>query len=129
MDDLERFLSQMHAAARRVCYLTWLAQPRALEADLAQVLGLPPLPEYPVILNMLYSMGIRASVEIFQARACHRFRDLDEALRSVTQRLPPAPDPEVQQRIRDLVEGELEEREGWLVRDATATWALIRWHK
>ena len=119
----------MNRAARRLCYLTWIIDRREMEANICRILGeeYHPFPDYIIIYNMLYSMGICANVEIFQAVGGRRFGDLDEAVKdSVRGR---ELDLTQAKKVRDYLKESLSYQEGHYCQDMTTKWALIWWRK
>ena len=66
--DVRTFLKKMDEAAKRYAYLTWGAQERTFDIAMYNAIGRPygETREYIVLYNLLYQMGIRANIEIFE---------------------------------------------------------------
>jgi SAM-dependent methyltransferase len=66
--DLSKFLIALNNAAGRYAYLTWGASDRHFDIDLHKALGRKygETRTYIIIYNLLYQLGIRANIEIFE---------------------------------------------------------------
>jgi len=132
MGNLRKSLEQMHRASRRLCYLTWIVGGRENEAAICEVLGKEyhPLPEYPIIYNMLYEMGIYANIEIFETTAVHRFSSLDEAVNeSVKGYGEEVKTRQLQEKVSALLESQLTFEKKHCYLNTRTKWALISWRK
>jgi SAM-dependent methyltransferase len=129
MGNLRRSLEQMHQAAQRLCYLTWIVGEREMETRICDILGeeYHPFPDYTIIYNILYSMGICANIEIFKAVGMRRFADLDEAVTETVR------DRELQsdqfEHVREYLKDALTANDSQYIQDLTSQWALIWWGK
>ncbi len=128
--NLGKFLEQMHTAARDRCYLTWIVTRKELDSHICEILGKEyhPLPDYSIIPRMLESMGISASVDIFEAAGTHRFETVEAAIEDATRGYIIESEQSSEQII-SLVQNELKEEAGYTWRDTSTAWALIRWRK
>ena len=87
--NLERFLRGMDQAAEKRAYVIWGADERWFDIDLYKAIGRPygETRTYIVIYNLLYQMGIRANIEIFQAKVSGMsYGSIDEAILELTRR-------------------------------------------
>lgn len=129
MGNLRRSLERMHRAARHLCYLTWIVGERETEARICDILGeeYHPFPDYTIIYNMLYGMGICANIEIFEAVGMRRFADLNEAVTETVR------DRELQseklEQVRAYLKDTLITDGDQYIQDMTSQWALIWWRK
>ena len=128
--NLMKFLEQMHLAARECCYITWIAEREEMDANICDILGKEyhPLPDYFVIVNMLENMNISPSVEIFETLETHEFNSEQDAIEN-TMRGYLIEDQEARNKIAQMVASGLEYREGYVVRNTPAKWALVGWEK
>jgi hypothetical protein len=122
-------LAKMNKAARRSCYVTWRAQSfDRIEAESCRLLDkdYKPYPEYPIISNCLYKMGIKADTEIFESTSEQYFTDLDEAVRYFSKNEildNKASGDEYRSFARSL----LTEGTDGFYRKSTTQWVLICW--
>jgi SAM-dependent methyltransferase len=80
--NLEKFLRNMHNAAEKRAYVIWGADDRPFDIGLYKAIGRSygETRTYIVIYNLLYQMGIRANIEIFQTKAnAITYKSVDEA--------------------------------------------------
>jgi SAM-dependent methyltransferase len=65
--DLKQFLLNMNKAAKRYAYLTWGADDRPFDMGLYKAIGRPygDTRSYIVIYNLLFQLGIKANIELF----------------------------------------------------------------
>jgi SAM-dependent methyltransferase len=129
MGDLRQALTRMDNLSQKLCYLTWLAGRSEDDAEICEFLGVDyyPYPDYLIIANMLYTMGIYASVEIFTTTSERLFSNIDDAItyalhgREVNDREC--------QRLSSYFKERLSFWDGsWCFRQANR-WALIWWRK
>jgi ubiquinone/menaquinone biosynthesis C-methylase UbiE len=81
--DVRTFLKRMDEAAKRYAYLTWGAEERTFDIAMYKAIGRPygETREYIILYNLLYQMGIRANIEIFESTQQHRFySSIDETV-------------------------------------------------
>ena len=129
MGNLRKSLLKMEALSSNLCYLTWIASSRKLDEDVCRIMGKPyfPYPSYLIIANMLYTMGIYASTELFEVKNNQVYGSLDEAVDSVL-RGREIPDGQ-KKKICDYFSAVMKKtREGWEY-SFTDRWALIWWQK
>jgi len=87
--NLERFLRGMDEAAKKRAYVVWGAGDRPFDIGLYKALGRPygETRMYIVIYNLLYQMGIRANIEIFQTEpSAITYKSIDEAMSELSRR-------------------------------------------
>jgi hypothetical protein len=87
--NLERFLRGMDEAAKKRAYVVWGAGDRPFDIGLYKAIGRPygETRTYIVIYNLLYQMGIRANIEIFETKAtAMTYNSVDEALSDLSKR-------------------------------------------
>jgi SAM-dependent methyltransferase len=129
--DVAHSLRLIDQAARHACFITWRAAAyNELEAGICNMLGIDyaALPDYIVLYNLLYSLGIYASVEIFRINGRWRFRSLDEAFTQLV-RSRNIGDNRSKKRILDFLESKLSFQDGHYYQQKKATWTLISWRK
>jgi len=130
-DNIVSSLELIDSAARRACYITWKAESYdELEAELCRLLGIEyhPFPDYIVLYNLLYSMGIRANAELFRTCGQRMFRSLDEAYIQIV-RSQPIEDKHAKQQVMDFLATRLSCKDGLYCQPKNVTWALLRWQK
>lgn len=130
MGDLRQSLAKMDASAKRLCYLTWIVGGDQILSEACRILRVEyhPFPDYIIMCNMLYSMGIHANVEIFDVLGRRKFKDLDEAASELV-RGHCIENDRVRERLKALAQSELTCEGGCYYRDITMKWALIWWRK
>jgi SAM-dependent methyltransferase len=87
--DLESFLRNLDAAARKRAYAIWGASDRTFDIGMYRAIGRPygETRTCMVISNLLYKMGIRANVEIFQTKAtAMSYASVEEAFSELVKR-------------------------------------------
>jgi len=127
-NKLQTSLENMNYAARRYCYVTWRAQSYdSIEAESCRLLNknYTPYPEYPVIYNCLYEMGIKANIEIFESKTKQYFPDLNEAVKHFSKN--EIPGSANLDRYISFVKSLLVENSDGFYRDSVTEWALIWW--
>ncbi|XES76858.1 MAG: class I SAM-dependent methyltransferase [Candidatus Bathyarchaeia archaeon] len=69
--NLEKFLKNMDEAAKRRAYIIWGARERTFDIAMYNAIGRPygETRMYIVIYNLLYQMGIRANIDMFDYKA------------------------------------------------------------
>jgi len=129
-DDIVNCLRLIARAARHACYITWkAASTNRLEMGLCDLLGIPyaPLPEYTVLYNLLYSLGIYASVEIFYIDGLARYHSLEDAFFQLMRSR--VVDSDTQARVMSYLAANLLYHEGVYCHEKGTAWALIYWDK
>jgi SAM-dependent methyltransferase len=123
-------LRKIDMMAKRTCYITWRAgQGDDFEIETYKALGWEyhPHPEYAVIWNVLYSLGIRANLEIFESIQEERYPNLEQAVTNLCR------GETVSDRIKDklatFVENRFSNKNGYLYHQSRINWALIWWQK
>jgi ubiquinone/menaquinone biosynthesis C-methylase UbiE len=127
-NKLHASLENMNHVAKRYCYVTWRAQSfDGIEAESCRLLNkdYTPYPEYPVIYNCLYEMGIEANIEIFESTTKQHFSDLNEAVKHFSKN--EIPDNTNLDSYRSFVKSLLTKTDDGFYRDSSAKWALIWW--
>lgn len=124
-------LSSINNTARKLAYITWKADSRdTIEEEICKRLGInyKPFPDYMLLYNLLYSLGIRANAEIFNIDAERVYRSLDDAFTQIIRSHPLYDDSE-KSMVKTLLADNLEYKDGMYVQHKTALWALIWWEK
>ncbi len=86
---LERFLRGMDEAAKKRAYVIWGANERTFDIGMYQAIGRPygETRTYIIIYNLLYQMGIRANIEIFECQStAMSYKSVDDALLELSKR-------------------------------------------
>lgn len=123
-------LSSINAMARKLAYITWKADSYdTIEAEICKRLDIDykPFPDYILLYNLLYSLGIRANAEIFNIAGERIYRNLDDAFTQII-RSHPLHDDE-KRLVRTLLADYLEYKDDMYVQHKTAMWSLIWWKK
>jgi hypothetical protein len=126
MVDLRAALQKMHAICSGRVHLFWPLTPpgaRTVERALWPAIHgaeYPPEPMADCVWNVLFQMGIMATLEAEFARFEHPFRDLDEAVADLFERLncPGGAEPVLRSTLGSLLprsaDGEYRlDRSGW----------------
>jgi SAM-dependent methyltransferase len=132
--DAVRFIEKLDRGARRACYILHRIEERAtpLLPIWDKVWGQPRPPEAGALdlLNVLYSMGIRASFQPVPLPEPARYATVDEALPDARQFLELSPDDETHDAtLRAFLPSILTERGGQLEYPAGPQMAMIWWEK
>jgi len=130
-EDIISSLELINNAARRSCYITWKADSSdRLESELCKLLGIEyhSFPDYIVLCNLLYSMGIRANVELFRTHGKRVFRSLEEAYIQIV-RSHLVKDEDTRKRIMDFLSAKLVHEDGDYCQPRSVLWALVWWNK
>ena len=88
-NNLEQFLRVMNDAAKKRAYVVWGASDRYFDIGLYNAIGrlYGETRTYIVIYNLLYQMGIRANIEIFQTKqTAITYNSVDEAISELSKR-------------------------------------------
>lgn len=131
--DIQAQLEKLDRIARKYVYITlWGVDNRKFENEMAELLGREghQNPEYILVYNILYEMGIQANVEFLKSNTRNHYSNMDEAL------------DRIKWRIGDLDEGEKsiikKHLERVLTRNSDGSltytrtnskWVLIWWEK
>ena len=129
-DDVRQCLQLINDAASQYCYITVKADSHdALEAKLCDFLRIDyyALPEYPILYNLLHSMGIYANIEIFQVSSKRYYKDLHEARCDIIRSYPLATVDYA--RVEHFIAGRLVQEKNGYRKDINTTWALLWWEK
>lgn len=128
-DKLLESLDNMNSAAKKRCYVTWRAQSfDNVEAESCRLLDkeYTPYPEYPVIYNCLYKMGIKANIEIFESASEQLFSDLEKAVKYFSKGEVTANNP-ANDNYKAFVKSQFTKNNDWYYRKSFTKWALIWW--
>jgi SAM-dependent methyltransferase len=132
MVDLRAALAKMHAVCSGSVFLFWSLTPpgeRAIERALWPVIhhaAYPPEPMADCVYNVLFQMGIMATLEAEYTGFEHRFRDLDEAVAEFRDRLNCPPEKE--ELLRESLGRLLPRDADGAYRVDRSSWnAAIRW--
>lgn len=106
--DIGPFLQQMHATARRGCYLLLaFLHPSSIAAPFWEAIhGTPrlPLPGAIECLAALFQLGIPANLSLVPIDHRMRFTDQEAALADIRWRLRVAPEPQRDERLRAMLQ-------------------------
>jgi SAM-dependent methyltransferase len=125
---LQASLENMNTIASKYCYVTWRAESfDSVEAESCRLLNkeYTPYPEYPVIYNCLYQMGIKAELEIFLSKSGMFFRNLTEAVKYFSKDFI-EDGIDINEYTRFVKSLLIEKKDGFY-RDFSIKWALISW--
>ncbi|HAS04948.1 MAG TPA: hypothetical protein DCR71_04260 [Dehalococcoidia bacterium] len=125
---LQASLENMNTVAKGNCYVTWRADSfDPVEAESCRLLNkeYTPYPEYPVIYNCLYQMGIKADIEIFESQSEMYFQDLDDAVRYFSRNF--LPDDADLTIYKTFIKSLLLEKNNGFYRNSSTEWALTSW--
>jgi len=81
--NLKKELKKIDIIAKKYVYMThWSATSKQFEKDICEIIGVShyPSPNYMHVCNMLYQIGIYASLEPIECISQHIYRDLDDAV-------------------------------------------------
>jgi ubiquinone/menaquinone biosynthesis C-methylase UbiE len=132
MEDIKEAVSKMHDVAKRYVYLFTFAGGRFWDYDaLWPILfgeEFRPGPDYILLYNVLYDMGIYANVEITKSEHKRRYSNLDEAVEQWMDNLDVS-SPEAEGLIRAYLSEKLIEEAGALWSKQEMCSAMIWWRK
>jgi 16S rRNA G527 N7-methylase RsmG len=126
---LQTSLENMNSVANKYCYVTWRAHSfDSVEAESCYLLKKEyiPYPEYPVIYNCLYQIGIKANIDIFESTSRSYFNDLNEAVKYFSKNSVPDNNIDLDS-YKSFVKSLLIEKKDGFYRDSCTKWALISW--
>jgi SAM-dependent methyltransferase len=89
VQDLKTFLLNMDAAAKKYAYLTWGTDERTFDIGVYKAIGRPygDTRTYIVIYNLLYQLGIKANIELFNCDMSNTSHpDVESALTALRKR-------------------------------------------
>jgi SAM-dependent methyltransferase len=130
-DSITESLKLMDKSAEHACYITWKANSHdILEADLCRLLDIDynPLPEYTILYNLIYSLGIYANIEIFRTNDKRTYSSLEEAYTQIVRGYP-VNDGQDKLKIMDFLADRLYQQDGSCGLEKKIDWALIWWEK
>jgi ubiquinone/menaquinone biosynthesis C-methylase UbiE len=87
--DLRLFLANMDKAAKKRAYIVWGAGDRPFDIGMYNAIGRPygETRTYIILYNLLYQMGIRANIEVFQTIPTGMsYKSVDDAVESIRKR-------------------------------------------
>lgn len=129
---LRPFLEWMNRAARELCYLTWIVGEREEDRVISRILGTEyhPLPEYGIIYNLLYTMGLHPRVDIFESRGVQSFESIEDAVHDLARGYGAAMASRGKRaEIESWIAGRLQKQGDRFQRPIVSRWALIWWGK
>jgi SAM-dependent methyltransferase len=130
-NNITQSIKLIDESAGHACYITLKADSYdTLEADLCYLLEIDyhPLPEYTILYNLIYSLGIYANIEIFKTSDRRTYSSLEEAYTQIV-RSYPVNNGQVRQKILDFLTERLQQQDGSLKLEKKTDWALIWWEK
>ena len=130
MGDLRKSLTLINQAAKRLCYLTWGTGRNELTEGICSILGGKyfPFPEYMIIMNLLYSIGIKANLDTFIVNERLQFVTAGEAVTRAC-RGHKIEDKDTQQKAEEYIKSKFLLHNGVYSYQYTTKWALIWWQK
>jgi ubiquinone/menaquinone biosynthesis C-methylase UbiE len=132
MEDIKEVVTKMNDVAKRYVYLFTFAGGRFWDYDaLWPILfgeEFRPGPDYILLYNVLYDMGIYANVEITKLEHKRRYSNLDEAVAQWMENLDVS-SPEAEGLIRAYLSEKLIEEAGALWSKQEMSSAMIWWRK
>lgn len=129
--DITHSIRLFDRAALRACFITWkVTNYNELECGICDLLGTEynTFPEYTVLYNLLYSLGIYADVEIFQVDSQWRMRSLDEAYLQLV-RSRNVENDRIKEKIMAFLKENLLFKDGYYCKEKKTVWALLSWRK
>jgi SAM-dependent methyltransferase len=129
--DIASSIRLIDKAARRACFITWkVTNYNELELGICDLLGTEynTFPEYIVLYNLLYSLGIYADVDIFQVESRWKMRSLDEAYIQLV-RSRHVENGQMKEKIMAYLEKNLSFQDGYYCKEKKTVWALFSWRK
>ncbi len=130
-NDIARSIKLIDRAARRACFITWKATNfNDLESGICDLLGIEynTFPEYTVLYNLLYSLGIYADVEIFHVDSQWKIRSLDEAYIQLI-RSRDVDNSQMKDKIMAYLKANLSFHNGYYYKEKKTVWAFLSWRK
>jgi SAM-dependent methyltransferase len=130
-DDIASSIKTIDCSAKHACYITWMvANHNDIGADLCRLLNIDynPLPEYTVLYNLIYSLGICANIEIFRTAGKRCYATLDEAYIQIVRGYD-VQEMQVRKKIMNFLADRLYHRDGYYTEETEKQWALIWWQK
>lgn len=127
---LSESLNKMTSAARHGCYITWRGhRTDKYESDVALAMGKThrEYPDYRVIYGMLQSMGIAASIEIFDTTNEERFPSIEDAIMNMARGRTLT--GKQKEKLFGLAKDRLTFVNGFFCSYYKMQWSLISWHK
>lgn len=130
MGDLRKSLTLMNQTAKHFCYLTWNTGGNELTEGICSILGKKyfPFPEYMIIMNLLYSIGIKANLDTFVVNGRLQFITVGEAVTRAC-RGHEIEDKDTQQKAEEYIKSRFLLYDGIYSYQYTTKWALIWWQK
>lgn len=126
---LQSSLEKMNSVAKKYCYVTWRAHSfDSVEAESCRLLKKEyvPYPEYPVIYNSLYQIGIKADIQIFESTSRTYFQNLNEGVKYFSKNSIPDNSIDLDS-YTSFVKSLLIEKKDGFYRDSSTKWALLSW--
>lgn len=129
VDDMEAALAKMNAKARKGVYLTYKCGGSFVDPKSLEVMGrdVEAKPDYIYILNILYTMGITASLSFIESEGRGAFfESADDYVGSVRWSLGSLDETE-ERRLREYYDSLDDDARKYL--KAPVKWAFIYWEK
>ena len=132
--DAVRFVEKLDAHTRRACFILHRVEERAAELMplYEQIWGHPRPPEAGALdlYNLLFSIGIRANLQLLPRPAPVRFEKAEDALREARESLEILADDKTHdERIGDFLRGVVTRRDGLIEFPPGPQLAIISWEK
>jgi len=128
VQDLGRALRKLHRMARRRCMVSLHAGGHFLGADVRALLGrdTAPRPGYIYAVNLLYQMGVQATVDFIRSVGGLGYESVEEFLGAVRWRIGSLASAE-EKRLRRFFLNLPPDRDGKRRYRHGFTWALLTW--
>jgi ubiquinone/menaquinone biosynthesis C-methylase UbiE len=131
--DIQAQLEKLDRIARKYVYITlWGVDNRKFENEMAELLGREghQNPEYILVYNILYEMGIQANVEFLKSNTRNHYSNMDEALDRIKWRIGDMDEGEKSIIKKHLERVLTRNSDGSLTYTRTnSKWVLIWWEK
>jgi len=131
--DIQAQLEKLDRIARKYVYITlWGVDNRKFENEMAELLGRESHqnPEYILVYNILYEMGIQANVEFLKSNTRNHYSNMDEALDRIKWRIGDMDEGEKSIIKKHLERVLTRNSDGSLTYSRTnSKWVLIWWEK
>lgn len=131
--DIQAQLEKLDRIARKYVYITlWGVDNRKFENEMAELLGRESHqnPEYILVYNILYEMGIQANVEFLKSNTRNHYSNMDEALDRIKWRIGDMDEGEKSIIKKHLERVLTRNSDGSLTYTRTnSKWVLIWWEK
>jgi SAM-dependent methyltransferase len=130
--DIKSALSHIIAIAVRAAYITLPIVYLPFDWEVYRAIGREKKghPSYLYVFNMLFQMGVRASVEILHSKVRVQFAGIEEAIEDLQWRTDPFTPDEMARLRRFLAKKFAEQKDAPVfTHEGKSQWALVWWRK